>query len=156
MQIEFCSKAKLDPKQESSQDQHCMADTPTPNPPGNDTGIPSNVGAGLCAIFTLLGGIIFYFIEKKDSLIRHWAVEAIFFGGSWIAFSIIVQILMAFFAHIPGLNFILIPLLLLVLWVGGLAFIILWILGLIKAFQGERWSYPFISAQCRRLFPNLK
>ena len=52
-----------------------------PSPTGSDTGLPSNVGAGLCAIFHLLGGVIFYFIEKKDLFVRHWAVQSIYFGG---------------------------------------------------------------------------
>jgi uncharacterized membrane protein len=132
-----------------------MPDLTTPPSSASDTGLPSNVGAGLCAIFTLLGGIIFYFIEKKDQFVRHWAIEAIFFGAAWILAHFAVMIIGAVFGHLPviGLLFALLTAILsLIVSLGGL---VLWILGIIKAFQGQRWEYPFISAQGRKLFPKL-
>lgn len=132
-----------------------MAETTSSNPAGSDTGLPSNVGAGICAIFTLVGGIIFYFIEKKDLFVRHWAVQGIFFGGTTLAFSIAVKIAAVVFHAIPGIGGLLLGLLALVSLLVNLAFIILWILGVIKAFQGQRWEYPYISEQCKRLFPSL-
>ena len=112
----------------------------------------SNVASGLCAIFPLIGGIVFYFIEKKDQLVRHWAIQSIFFGGAymvvWIVLSIVDQILI----HIPVLGIILIVLLGLAFSIGSF---ILWLFGVIKAFQGARWEYPIISEQCKKLFPKL-
>jgi uncharacterized membrane protein len=133
-----------------------MADGTFSSPPGSDTGLPSNVAAGICAVFHLLGGIIFYMIEKKDLFVRHWAVQAIFFGSAWLGASILVSILSALFGHLPGVGLIFF----LLFGVVGhfavlLAGIILWIIGIIKAFQGERWEYPFISALGRKYFPNL-
>jgi uncharacterized membrane protein len=132
-----------------------MAETTSSNPAGSDTGLPSNVGAGICAIFTLVAGIIFYFIEKKDLFVRHWAVQGIFFGGTTLAFSIAVKIAAAIFHAIPGIGGLLLALLALVSLLVNIAFIILWILGVIKAFQGQRWEYPYISEQCKKLFPSL-
>ena len=132
-----------------------MSQTTSSNPAGSDTGLPSNVGAGIIAIFTLIGGIIFYFIEKKDQFVRHWAVQGIFFGGTSFAFSIAVNILMAIFHAIPVLGHLLIGLLWLVQVFVSLALFVLWIIGIIKAFQGQRWEYPFISEQCKKLFPGL-
>jgi uncharacterized membrane protein len=132
-----------------------MVDAIPPSPTGSDTGLPSNVGAGLCAIFHLLGGIIFYFIEKKDLFVRHWAVQSIYFGGAWIGAFLAIWILSGIFIHLPGIGLISIPLFFL-LWlivkVGGT---ILWIIGIIKAFQGQRWEYPIISEQGKKYFPNL-
>jgi uncharacterized membrane protein len=122
---------------------------------GNTTGLPANLAAGLCAIFTLLGGIIFYFVEKKDAFVRYWAVQSIFFGGTWFVFNIGMTILISMAGVLPGLHFVLVPLLILLQAVLHLVFFVFWIIGIIKALQGERWEYPFISAQCRRLFPNL-
>ncbi|MGA8658137.1 MAG: DUF4870 domain-containing protein [Chthoniobacterales bacterium] len=132
-----------------------MAETTSSNPAGSDTGLPSNVGAGICAIFTLVAGIIFYFIEKKDLFVRHWAVQGIFFGGTTLAFSIAVKIAAAIFHAIPGIGGLLLGLLALVSLLVNIAFIVLWILGVIKAFQGQRWEYPYISEQCKKLFPSL-
>ena len=61
-----------------------MAQAIPPPLTGSDTGLASNLAAGLCAVFHLIGGIIFYFIEKKDLFVRHWAVQTIYFGVAWI------------------------------------------------------------------------
>jgi uncharacterized membrane protein len=132
-----------------------MSPTTSSNPAGSDTGLPSNVGAGICAIFTLIGGIIFYFIEKKDQLVRHWAVQAIFFGGTWLAFAIAVRILAIIFHGIPAIGWLMGGLLLLATVFVDIALTVLWIVGIIKAFQGQRWEYPYISEQCKKLFPSL-
>ena len=118
--------------------------------PNSDTGLASNVGAGLCALFPLIGGIIFYFIEKKDQLVRHWAVQSIFFGGASIVIAIAVAVVggVLEIAHIGFLAF-----LLHVAW--RIFWLILWILGLINGFQGKQWEYPIISEQCKKLFPKL-
>jgi len=128
-----------------------MSVPPTSNP-GSDSGLSSNVAAGLCAVFPLVGGIVFYFIEKKDQLVRHWAVQSIFFGGTWCVAWIAINIIDQIFIHIPILGILVILVLGLVFSLGSF---ILWLLGVIKAFQGARWEYPIISEQCRKLFPNL-
>jgi uncharacterized membrane protein len=126
-----------------------------PSPTGSDTGLPSNIGAGLCAIFPLLGGIIFYIIEKKDLFVRHWAIQGIYFGAAWMGASIAVSILSGIFSHFPGVGFLFALLFLFlgfVVWLGG---VILWIIGIVQAVQGQRWEYPFISEQAKKYFPNL-
>jgi uncharacterized membrane protein len=132
-----------------------MAYVIPPSPTGSDTGLPSNVGAGLCAIFHLLGGVIFYLIERKDLFVRHWAVQSIYFGGAWIGAFLAISILSSILGHLPGIGIlflVLFSLLWFVVWLGG---VILWIIGIIKAFQGQKWEYPFISALGKRYFPNL-
>src|SRR5215831_2711215 len=121
-----------------------MADVNTSSPTGSDTGLPSNVAAGLCAIFHLLGGIVFYFVEKKDLFVRHWAVQAIYFGAAWIGAFIAISVLSGILGHLPGIGFIF-----------ALLFALLWFIGIIKAFQGQKWEYPIISQQGKRYFPNL-
>ena len=124
--------------------------SPTSNP-NSDTGLASNVASGICAIFTWIGGLIFYFIEKKDALVRHWAVQTIFFGGTWAVVSIAFNIITVILSHVPLIGTLIGLLGLLVFWV----FVVLWIMGIINAFQGKRWEYPIISAQCKKLFPKL-
>jgi uncharacterized membrane protein len=132
-----------------------MAYAIPPSPTGSDTGLPSNVAAGLCAIFHLIGGVIFYFIERKDLFVRHWAIQSIYFGGAWIGAFLAISILSGILGHLPGIGFIfalLFALLWFVVWLGGA---ILWVIGIIKAFQGQTWEYPIISAQGKKYFPNL-
>ncbi len=121
-----------------------MSGSPTSNP-NSDTGLASHIASGISAFFPPLAGVIFYFIEKKDQLARHWAVQSIFFGVSWIVLWIAYSILAAIFVHIPFLG----PLLL------GLLYLVLLFGGVINAFQGKKWEYPIISAQCKKLFPKL-
>jgi uncharacterized membrane protein len=132
-----------------------MADVQISSPTGSDSGLPSNVAAGLCAIFPLLGGIVFYVIEKKDLFVRHWSVQAIYFGAAWIGASILISILAALFGHLPFIGiifFLLFGLLHFALLCAG---VVLWIIGIIKALSGQRWEYPFVSALGKRYFPNL-
>jgi uncharacterized membrane protein len=126
-----------------------------PSPTGSDTGLPSNLAAGLCAVFHLVGGIVFYFIEKRDLYVRHWAVQSIYFGAAWIGAFLAISILSGVLVHLPGIGVlfaVLFSLLWMAVWLGGM---ILWILGIIKAFQGQSWEYPFISNLGKRYFPNL-
>ena len=134
-----------------------MSQTTSSNPGGSDTGLPSKLGAGICAIFPLIGGTIFYFIEKKDLFVRHWALQGIYLGVAGLAFSIAIKISAAIlhWIQIPTISDLLIGLLLLIQLLGDLALTILWILGIIKAFQGQRWEYPYISEQCKKLLPGL-
>jgi uncharacterized membrane protein len=132
-----------------------MTEAIPPPVTASDTGLPSNIAAGICAIFHLLGGIVFYFIETKDLFVRHWAIQSIFFGGAWIGSFLAISILSGILAHLPGIGFIfalLFALLWLFVWFGGM---ILWVIGIIKAFLGQRWEYPIISTLGKKYFPNL-
>ena len=126
-----------------------MSGTPTSNP-NSDTGLASHIASGLAALIPPITGIIFYFIEKKDSLARHWAVQSIFFGCTAFVVSVAINILTLFssIVHLGGIF-------LLLGWVWSLVCFVLWILGLINAFQAKRWEYPVISEVCKKIFPKL-
>ncbi|MDQ6912969.1 MAG: hypothetical protein M3128_08865, partial [Verrucomicrobiota bacterium] len=65
-------------------------DPVTPGPAATKsttTDLPSNVAAALACI-PLIGGIIFYVLEKRDAFVRFYAMQSIIFGGAWIIFSI--------------------------------------------------------------------
>jgi uncharacterized membrane protein len=126
-----------------------------PLPTASETGLPSNIGAGICALFPLFGGIIFYLIEKKDQFVRHWAIQGIYFGGAWCLLSIAITVLAGIFSHMPLIGLLFLILFSMLQFVVGLGGLVLWIIGIIKAFKGERWEYPFISAYGRKILPNL-
>src|SRR3954462_11316699 len=69
------------------------------------TGLPSNVAAALACI-PLVGGIIFYVLEKHDQFVRFYAMQSIIFGGAWVIFSIIWNILFHVLVPIPMLGWI--------------------------------------------------
>ena len=79
-------------------------------------------------------------------------VQSIFFGGTWIVLWVALVIVDQILVHIPILGVLSVVLLGLAYHVGGF---ILWLFGVIKAFQGTKWEYPIISEQCKKLFPKL-
>src|ERR1700732_165570 len=76
-----------------------MPDEPPP-PPASDspksTGLPPNIVAALACI-PLVGGIIFFILEKHDPFVRFYSMQSIIFGAAglffWIAYSIAYAIL---------------------------------------------------------------
>src|SRR4029077_8167321 len=66
-----------------------MPDEPPPPPPVSDspksTGLPSNIAAALACI-PLIGGIVFYILEKHDSFVRFYSMQSIILGGAWLLF----------------------------------------------------------------------
>jgi len=122
---------------------------PEPGPKSTSTGLPSNVAAAIACI-PLVGGIIFYILEKHDSFVRFYAMQSIIFGGAWILFVIIYSVAHAILTPIPaiGLFFVII---LWVIWaLVGVAFLVIFIVTVIKAFTGVRWEIPYIGPMARK------
>src|SRR5947207_423026 len=67
------------------------------------TGLPSNVAAAL-ACFPLIGGIIFWLLEKRDSFVRFYAMQSIIFGAAWLLFNILSWILLGILGSIPAVG----------------------------------------------------
>src|SRR6266446_10268387 len=74
---------------------------PTSDPSSMD--LPPNVAAALACI-PLVGGIIFYILEKRNGFVRFYAMQSIIFGSAWILFDIISKILFAIFGSIPAIG----------------------------------------------------
>ena len=68
------------------------APAPIPEVEPSSTGLPSNVAAALACI-PLVGGIIFWILEKRDSFVRYYAMQSIIFGGAWLLFNIIWKVM---------------------------------------------------------------
>ncbi|MEO6871985.1 MAG: hypothetical protein ABI233_07170 [Chthoniobacterales bacterium] len=118
-------------------------------PPPTSTGLPSNIAAAL-ACFPLVGGIIFYVLEKRDSFVRFYAMQSIIFGAVWILFGIVWRIVYAILTHIPAIGVIFAFLLLLISAVVNIAFLIVLIIAIVKAFSGVRWDMPWVGPMARR------
>ena len=91
-------------------------------------GMQANVAAGLSYLLIFVTGIVFYLIEKENKFVRFHAMQSIIVFG----FLFVVGIIVGF---LPGINLILSPLI-------GLASLILWIVLMIKGFQGEYFKLP--------------
>src|SRR5690242_12939010 len=113
------------------------------------TGLPPNVAAAIACI-PLIGGIIFYVLEKRDSFVRFYAMQSIIFGCAWILFNIVSAVVHAVFGAIPGIGGILIFFWAIIAALVHLAFLVIMIITIVKAFTGVRWDIPYIGPVARR------
>ena len=135
------------------------ADPTQPPPPSSpepelrttstSTGSPSNVAAAIACI-PLIGGIIFYILEKKDSFVRFYAMQSIIFGCAWFLFNIVSAVVHAVFGAIPGIGGILVFFWAIIAALVHLAFLVVMVIAIVKAFTGVRWDIPYIGPIARR------
>src|SRR5437762_9997729 len=122
---------------------------PLPSSPEPETaksassGLPSNVAAAIACI-PLIGGIIFYILEKRDNFVRFYAMQSIVLGGAWILFVIIYSIAHAILTPIPAIG-LLFSVILWVVWaLVGVAFLVVFIVTVVKSFIGVLWEIPYV------------
>jgi uncharacterized membrane protein len=112
--------------------------SPTPTPSTAQSGLSENAAGGL-AYITIIPAIIFLLVDpyNKSSYIRFHAWQCIFMAIAWFVIDVAVMIFGSFLSFFRLLTFGLYPLI-------SLAMLILWIMVLIKAFNGERFKLPII------------
>src|SRR6266478_197514 len=130
-----------------------MPDEPPPPPPASDspksTGLPSNIAAALACI-PLIGGIVFYVLEKQDSFVRFYAMQSIILGGVFVLCWIVYSIAFAILTTIPAIGFVFLVVLN-VLWaLIRVAVLVLFIITVVKAFTNGRWDIPYIGPIARK------
>ena len=90
------------------------------------TGLPRNTAAALTYLFGWITGLIFLVIEKEDEFVRFHAMQSVVVFGALTILSIV-----------PVIGWMLIPIILL----AGLA---LWLILIVKAYQGEKFKLPLV------------
>jgi uncharacterized membrane protein len=113
--------------------------------------LEENIAGVLCYVLGWASGIYFIQKEKENKFIRFHAMQSIVaWGGITIVF-LIMFIISRVFKFIPFLNIIFFIL----YWLLGLAAVILWMVLMAKAYQGERYKLPwagnFAEKQLNRL-----
>lgn len=94
------------------------------------SGLPENTAGMLCYLLGWITGILFLLIEPDNRFVRFHAWQSLITFGGLTLVSTIAPV-------VPGLG----PLLVSLLSVAGIA---LWIVLLVKAFQGERFKLPVV------------
>jgi uncharacterized membrane protein len=122
---------------------------PDPSASPTSTGLPSNIAAALASI-PLIGGIVFYVLEKHDSLVRFYAMQSIIFGAVWILAWTVYLIATAVLTHIPVIGLIFAVILGVAWALVSIAFLVIFIICVIKAFTGVRWEIPYIGPMARK------
>lgn len=123
--------------------------TPSTPAPQTSTGLPSNVAAALACI-PLVGGLIFYILEKHDQFVRFYAMQSIIFGGIWFLFNVIAHIVGSILWSIPVAGAIFGMLWSFVSAVVQLGLLVLMIIAMVKAFTGVRWDIPWVGPIARK------
>jgi uncharacterized membrane protein len=135
-------------------------ETTPPNPPESSTnvpatqstGLPSNIAAALACI-PLVGGLIFWFLEKHDKFVRFYAMQSIIFGAAWLLFNIISRFVFEIFGSIPALGAVLVFLWAIIQALVHLGFLVIMVIAMIKAFSGSRWEIPYVGPMARKYVP---
>jgi uncharacterized membrane protein len=110
--------------------------------PSGTSGMAENVAGLLCYVLGWITGLIFFFIDKRPFVRFHAAQSIVVFGGLMI---IQIALTMTFLTGGVALGFGLRAL------VSILGFV-LWILLMIKAYQGERYRVPIAADLADQLF----
>jgi uncharacterized membrane protein len=108
-----------------------------PNATGASEGLSEDAASGI-AYLTFIPAIIFLVVAPYNTnpKVKFHAWQSIFLAGLWVA----IWIVLAIIGVIPFVNFIdlfLFP-------VVGIAFLILWLITMIQAFQGKRFKIPVL------------
>jgi len=116
-------------------------------------GLTDNV-AGMLAYITIIPAIIFLVMEpyNRKPFVRFHAFQHLFLLVALIVLWVAVFILSAIFAFIPVLGHVVWFLLSMSL---SLGVFILWIILLIKAYQGEMWKLPVIGDMAEKQANNI-
>ena len=111
----------------------------------NAAGMADNVAGALCYVLGFITGIVFLVLApyNQNKFIRFHAFQSIFLSAAWIAVVIVEQII----DHILIMISWRLVLLIATAWtLVGLAFLVLAIVLVVKAYQGQRWKLPVIGA----------
>lgn len=111
-----------------------QAPAPQPQPAGG-TGLQPNVAGALCYLLGLITGIVFLMIEKENRFVRFHAMQSIIVALAFVVVSIVL-------GFIPILG-----------WVLGFLINLLgaalWVVLMVKAYQGEEWEVPVLGKIAR-------
>lgn len=106
-----------------------------PAPPSGGTGLAPNLAGALCYLLGLITGIVFLMLEKENRFVRFHAMQS-------IIFSIVVFVVNIVLGFVPGFGGLISTLVSL----GGAA---LWVVLMVKAYQGEEWELPVLGKIAR-------
>src|SRR6516225_1148916 len=112
-------------------------------------GMDANVAAGLSYLFSIIGGLIFYFGEKQNRFVRFHAMQSILFNAFWIVLFIVfftVQSILYATIILSPLALVLTCLTFLL----PIAIFVLWIILMVYAFQGKYFKLPVIGDYAER------
>jgi len=107
----------------------------------SSTGMEPKIAVLLAYLFSVLGGLIIFFIEKENKFVKFHALQALILGIlEWAIIIVFMWILgiPLMFVYGIGIIFVVIG------WLGIAACIIFAIIAIVKGFNGEKYYIPFL------------
>lgn len=114
--------------------------------PAAPGGLTENQAGALAYLFGVITGVIMLIIDRRP-YVRFHAFQCVALTVVGIGLSIVLSILSAALSVVPLLGVLVGALASIVLGIAGL---ILWILLMVKAYQGERWELPWVGPWARK------
>jgi uncharacterized membrane protein len=112
---------------------------------GTQSGMSENVAGLLCYVLGWVTGLIFYFIDKRPFVRFHAAQSIVVFGGLTVIRIVLAMLFVSSGLAGFSMGF---GLLTLVSILG----VVLWILLMIKAYQGEKFRIPLAADLADQIF----
>ena len=143
----FCATCGTAIPEGSSSCPKCAAGTSQPTTGTTQSatgGLEDNV-AGMLAYITIIPAIIFLVVEpfNKRRFVRFHSFQSIFFNLAWI----ILWVAFGIVGQIPVLGWAM----LLIVWpLIGLGGLVIWVILLLKAYQGRMFHLPVIGAMAEK------
>jgi uncharacterized membrane protein len=111
--------------------------------PPASAGMADNVASLVCYLCGFITGIIFLALApyNQNKVIRFHAFQSIFLSIAWFAVFVVERIIDA---ALLSISFSLVAIVGLISMVVGLGFLTLWVILMVKAYQGQRWKLPLI------------
>lgn len=111
------------------------------------TGLEPNLAGALAYVLGPITGILFLVIEKDSRFVRFHAMQSTLLGVAWIVVTYALSLLAGMVVLVPVIGWIIS---ILVSFGMGLIGLILWLLLMWKAFQGEEWEVPVAGPLARK------
>jgi uncharacterized membrane protein len=105
------------------------------------TGLAPNIASLLSYICMPITSIVFLLIEKDSSDVKFHAWQGTIFGVGYIVVIMALQLIAAILGAIWSVLGIIVAFFVPIV---GLAAFIVWIVCLVKAYQGEKWKIPYV------------
>ena len=115
----------------------------------SSTGMQPNVAALLCYVLGWITGLVFFLIEKENKFVRFHAAQSLVVFGALTVLQIALGIFSGILVAIH--LYVLVPVFTLLYPLIGLVGLILWILLMVKAFQGEMFKLPIAGDMAEKM-----
>ena len=131
--------------------------TPIPpvGPVAPGSGLPINVAAGLASLFTLPGGLVFMFLDRKEPYVRFYAIQGIVLGAIAFLLGTVQWLMTVIFTPIPFLGKFFLGVFGFVLALVWLVWMAIWVVSTVCAFSGKQWRVPFLSTLLARYISRI-